>query len=484
MEKIRFDFNSMFSSAVGARHGVTPRDMRVSIPATRQAYEHFAGVVKNPRNRIALGIEWTRLAFQDVRTVRKIQALGAAVAARYDAVLFLGIGGSFLGLKAAQDALAMPYHNEFGKRPKIYFEGNNLDPDTLNVLLKKLQPRRTCVVVISKSGETTETKVAFLIVERWLKRGVGPRYGRHIIAITDPKSGSLRQYVRRQHDEDNLSFRSLDLLEGVGGRFSELNMGLLHLAVCGIDIRQVLKGADAMSRQCSRAGVWQNPALLYAVLHHVLQNRKSKPIVIMMPFSETLKSTADWYVQLLAESIGKKYTRKIRRLADGTEIWAPGRSVNVGRTPVSARGTNDLHSLQQNVIEGRNDKTVTFIKVDRFQTDCAIPGTDDMLAGRTITEVMHLALEATEWALVRQKRPNCTITLPEVNPYYWGALLFFFEMATAYEAELLNINAFDQPGVEGYKQYMYYKLGKPGLSPATTSEIKAHPLSKNKKFIL
>ena len=205
-----------------------------------------------------------------------------------------------------------------------------------------------------------------------------------------------------------------------------------------------------------------------------------------MPFCETLKSTADWYIQLLAESLGKKYGRKIRIKKGNTEEWSHDikNIVNVGRTPISARGTNDLHSIQQNNIEGENNKVVTFIRIENFKNEVKIPGEKDLLTGKHFSELIKLAQEATEWALVREKRPNCTIILPKVTPYYWGALLFFFEMATAFEGELLNINAFDQPGVESYKDYMYYKLGKPGISRNVSAQIKNNPLAKKPRFII
>ncbi|HPL83056.1 MAG TPA: glucose-6-phosphate isomerase, partial [Candidatus Omnitrophota bacterium] len=207
---------------------------------------------------------------------------------------------------------------------------------------------------------------------------------------------------------------------------------------------------------------------------------------IMMPFSETLKSTADWYVQLLAESLGKKYSRKIEVSADGVEDWLrdSDNTLNVGRTPIPCRGTNDLHSIQQNNIEGENDKVVTFIRVEKFKNDIKIPGKGDILSGKSFSQLMRLAQEATEWALSREGRPSCTIIMPEVNAYYWGALLFFFQVATAFEGELLNVNAFDQPGVEGYKNYMYYKLGKPGISQKISDEISSNPLKKDQKYII
>lgn len=489
MRQIKFDFNNMLSFSIGSTHGVTEKEISgLSKPVCR-AHQHLQKIIANKEDRINLSLEWVRLPFQDKDALKTIQGFGEEISKNYDNVLFLGIGGSYLGLKAAQDALGAAYYNEFKAlrkgHPRIYFDGNNLDPDTLAVLLKSLEPKKTFVVVISKSGETTETKAAFCVVELWLKKALGKNYGRQVIAITDPVSGSLRKKVEIAQRSDKLSFRSLPLLKGVGGRFSELNMGLLHLAIIGVDIQEVLAGARDMLNRCSHLSISKNPAYMYAALSTILYQQKRKSITIMMPFSETLKSTADWYSQLLAESLGKKYGRKIV-IKDGKEIWATDkeRIVHVGRTPVASRGTNDLHSIQQNNIEGENNKALTFIRVEKFNHDIKLPGQSGILSGKLYSRLINLAQEATEWALVREERPNCAIILPEISAYYWGALIFFFEMATAVEGELLGINAFDQQGVEGYKNYMYFKLHKPGLPEKIAQEIKNSPLIKKEKFII
>lgn len=486
---LKFDFNNMFSFSV-AEHGVSQQDIDEILPDAKKAALHLRKIIADPLLRIKLNLEWVKLPEQQAEEITRIQKLARQISKKYENVIFLGIGGSYLGLKAAQDALCAPYYNEFKSlrknSPRIYLEGNNLDPDTIAVLLKNINPKKTFVVVISKSGETTETKVAFILVEAWLKKGVGKKYGRQILAITDPESGSLRKKVQTEQKKDPLSFQSLTLLKGVGGRFSEFNMGLLHLAIVGVDIPELFSGAKDMFTRCSQEDILKNPAYMYALLHTILYRKKAKSLAILMPFSQTLKSTADWYVQLLAESLGKKYHRKIEVGKDGAEDWLANYEdlSNRGRTPISAAGTNDLHSIQQNNVEGENNKVVTFIRVEKFKKELKIPAKFDFLSGKTFSELMQLAQEATEWALVSQSRPNCTIIMPEVNAYNWGALLFFFELATAFEGELQNVNAFDQPGVEGYKNYMYYKLGKPGIPQSVSDEIKNKPLIKNPEYIL
>ncbi|MFA5093304.1 MAG: hypothetical protein WC543_05120 [Candidatus Omnitrophota bacterium] len=486
---LKFDFNNLFNFSVG-EHGVSQQDIDEILPSAQTAANHLKQIIANPVARVKLNLEWVKLPQQGDEDIAIVKKLAKQISKKYENVLFLGIGGSYLGLKAAQDALCAPYYNEFKnlrkKSPKIYLEGNNLDPDTLTVLLKNLNPKKTFVVVISKSGETTETKVAFILVEAWLKKAIGVKYGRQVIAITDPNSGSLRKKVDEQQAKDALSFLSLPLLKGVGGRFSEFNMGLLHLALVGVDIAKLFAGAKDMFARCSQDDLLKNPAYLYALLHTILYRKKAKSLAILMPFSQTLKSTADWYVQLLAESIGKKYHRKIEVGRDGVENWLADKNnlFSRGRTPIAAAGTNDLHSIQQNNVEGENNKVVTFIRVDKFKTELKVPANCDFLSGKSFSQLMGIAQEATEWALVSQNRPNCTIIMPEVNAYNWGALLFFFELATAFEGELENVNAFDQPGVEGYKNYMYYKLGKPGIPQAVAEEIKNKPLIKDPKYIL
>ena len=489
-KEISFDFNNFMSFNVGKDHGVAPQELRTMLPEARRAHEHLCRVLADKASRVNLGLEWAMLPFQNKIVLREVEAFAGEIAAKYENVIFLGIGGSYLGLKAAQDALCPPYYNEFSGvrkgRPRIYFEGNNLDPDTLSVLLSGLNPKKTFVVVISKSGETTETKAGFAVVENWMKKNCGKNYGRQIAAITDPSGGSLRAKVNIAAAKDPLSFRNFPLLHGVGGRYSEFNMGLLHLALIGVPLKQLLDGAADMYTRCSVPEPLENPAYMYALLQTILYRGKGKRISILLPFSESLRATADWYCQLLAESTGKKYARKVVVQEGEPEQWLRdfSRVVNAGRTPVAARGTNDLHSIQQNNIEGENDKTVTFIRLEKFASDLRVSGTGDFLSVKTYSELIHLAQEATEWALVKEQRPNCTITLPRADAYSWGALLFFFEMATAFEGELLNINAFDQPGVEGYKGYMYYKLKKPGISESISREIEKAPLKKRLEFII
>lgn len=241
-----------------------------------------------------------------------------------------------------------------------------------------------------------------------------------------------------------------------------------------------------MKKICLEEELFKNPALLYAVLHSILYLEKGKSLSILMPFSETLKSTAEWYVQLLAESLGKEYGRRI--IEKGScEIWDDdfSRRLNRGRTPVPARGTNDLHSIQQNNVSGENNKTLTLIEVLDFGTDRVIPDiSGDLLKGRKLSGLMSLAVRGTEWALMMAKKPAMTVIMPHISPYTWAQLLYFFEMATTFEGEFLDVYAFHQPGVESYKNYMYKSLGKTDLQKEIIDLIDSNPLKKISRYII
>jgi len=492
-KNISFDFNNMFSDAIGTEHGVSKEDLDRWQPVAKKALNHIKKVIEKKENRIKIGLEWMELAEQDKEVINKVIETAEKIKKNFKNVISLGIGGSYLGLKAAQDALASPYYNEFPElrkgRPRIYFEGNNLDPLTICSLLKNLDPRETCLTVISKSGETTETKVAFDIARKWLidHPEIGEEnYGKHVFVVTDPEKGSLRELTNKMQEKNREFFTDFSVFPGVGGRYSEFNVGLLHLAITGVDLKEIFAGIRDMKKICLEEELFKNPALLYAVLHSILYLEKGKSVSILMPFSETLKSTAEWYVQLLAESLGKEYGRRI--IEKGScEIWDDdfSRRLNRGRTPVPARGTNDLHSIQQNNVSGENNKTLTLIEILDFGTDRVIPDiSGDLLKGRKLSGLMSLAVRGTEWALMMAKKPSMTVIMPHISPYTWAQLLYFFEMATTFEGEFLDVYAFHQPGVESYKNYMYKSLGKTDLQKEIIELIDNNPLKKNSRYII
>ena len=312
------------------------------------------------------------------------------------------------------------------------------------------------------------------------------KYGKHVFVVTDPAKGSLRDLTNEMQEKDKDAFCDFSVFPGVGGRYSEFNVGLLHLAIIGVPLDEIFAGIKDMKEICLKEDIFENPALLYATLQTIMYLEKKKPLSILMPFSESLKSTAEWYVQLLAESLGKEYGRKIVKEGN-CEIWEDdySRKLNRGRTPVPARGTNDLHSIQQNNVAGENDKTLTLMEVLNFSKDITVPDiSGELLKGKKLSELMSLAVRGTEWALMMAKKPNMTVIMPEISPYTWAQLLYFFEMATTFEGELLDVYAFHQPGVESYKNYMYKSLGKGGLKKEIIELIDNNPLKKSKDYII
>lgn len=407
---------------------------------------------------------WRLLPFDPVRSehVRGVRALVEKLRPGTENLVVLGIGGSALGNIALQSALNSPMYNLLprglrvdGGGPRL-FVLDNIDPVVVNATFDEVRRsdpglQRTVVNVISKSGETAETAAQFLIARTMLKVARGRDYAQHIVAVTDPRNGTMRRIC------DAEGIATLPVPEGVGGRFSVLSpVGLFSAAMCGIDINALLDGAAAMDRRCSSMNIAENPA---AQLAWVLieQYRRGKINHVMMPYSSGLYALADWYRQLWAESLGKRVDRA-------------GHDVFVGPTPIKALGATDQHSQVQLYREGPHDKVVGFVEVERFAQDAMIP--EDLpgeaveqlqyLAGSTLGTLLVAEKRATEYALVESQRPNFTIRLPEVNAFHVGEFLQLWMIVTAYAGLMLNIDAYDQPAVETGKLATFGLMGRPG----------------------
>lgn len=388
-----------------------------------------------------------------------------AVAHKYDNFVILGIGGSALGPLAVHQALNHYYYNELppakrGHRPRFYVM-DNIDPVRFNELLEMLDPSKTLFNVISKSGNTSETMAQFLIIRDTLRRVCGDSYAEHIVVTTDKEKGNLLPIALKE------GYQKFVIPAGVGGRFSELTpVGLLAAAICGIDVNQLLEGALEMDQWIRDSkGVLSNPAQLRAALAH-LSWQKGKNISVFMPYADGLKTMADWYAQLWAESLGKRFDRK-------------GQVVHVGQTPVKALGVTDQHSQVQLYAEGPDDKVITFVTVEKFKEtreipmDSELPQDIQFLGGRTLEELLFAEQKATEYALTLAGRQHQKIMLSSLDAYNVGQLLLLLEWEAAYMGELLNINAFDQPGVEEGKNGTYALMGRKGYE-ARKQEIEEY----------
>ena len=444
---IILDINHLMADRVGYQYGISREAIDDAAPQAADAFK----AVEKARGTGWLG--WTELPYNQDEIVQDIEDTAKAIRGRFEAFVVLGIGGSALGPIAVQQALNHLRYNELPKEkrggPKLYVE-DNIDPERMQSLLDVIDPATTCFNVITKSGATAETMSQYLIITTLLKKAVGEKWHEHIIATTDHEKGNLIKMAQKE------GFKHFFVPSSVGGRFSELSpVGLLAAAVCGIDIRAMLKGAAAMDKRCKSADPWQNPALLQAIIQVIAMEEMGINIQVMMPYADSLKYMADWFCQLWAESLGKNVTRK-------------GMAVNVGQTPVKSLGVTDQHSQLQLYTEGPYDKIVTFLRVERFRSETAIPhGCEDFpdvafLGGKSLNALIEAEYQGTQYALLRAGRMSQTITLPEVNAHTVGQLLYFFMLTTAYAGELLDIDAFNQPGVEESKIASYAVLGNTG----------------------
>ena len=437
--RIRFDYNGMMQSVIG-EHGLSDADIALSERITSAVK-----AMKSSRSKMA----WCELPYTDESIIADIEKTAAYIRESFEAFVVLGIGGSALGPIAVHTALCHPFHNEINGNIRFYV-ADNVDPERLLSLFDVINPEKTCFNVITKSGSTSETMSQLLIICDMLQKKLGDGFGKNIIATTDREKGNLIK-LAKQYD-----FKTFFIPQGVGGRFSELSpVGLLPAAVCGIDIRELLAGAAYMDGLCENEDFTQNIAYMSAVLQ-IAAYEKGANIHVCMPYSDRLRYISDWYAQLLGESLGKKYDRD-------------GNIVHAGLTPVKALGVTDQHSQIQLYTEGGFDKYITFIGVDDFGKDMPIPKlfTDipdiAFLGGHTQGELISAERFATEYAVKKSGHMCNRIMLPEVNAFTVGELLYMFEVQTAFAGELLNVDAFDQPGVEEGKKATYALLGKQGF---------------------
>ncbi len=465
--RIRLDYNNMTDTFLGDK-GFTAKKLASYNAKAVKAFDF----VKENRGKDELYMGWTELPYNQKEIVADIIATARNVKKKFQYFVVLGIGGSALGPIMAFNALCHLHYNDLPrskrKGPKFYVE-DNVDPVRMRDLLDVIEPEKTCFNVISKSGATSETMTQYLIILDLLTKA-GVNVKDNVIFTTDEKKGNLKKI------SDELGgIKSYVLPDGVGGRFSQLcPVGLLPAAVLGIDINGLLAGAAYMDNLCRRSQPSKNPALMSAVLQ-VAAMEDGKNIGVMMPYSDNLKYLPDWYCQLWAESLGKNDT-------------LDGKPCNVGQTPVKSLGVTDQHSQVQLYTEGPYDKVVTFLSLDKYGCEMPIPrGCENIpdvafLGGHTMEELIQAENAATAYALTKAGRMNYTIYLPELNAFTLGQTLFLFELQTAYAGAMLNINTFNQPGVEEGKKATFALLGKTGYD-AKKAELDSLP-AKDDKYII
>ncbi len=463
---LRLDYNNMTSEFVGEKEGFTKKDLNAMKPAAEKAAENLFA----RRGEGWLG--WMDLPFCQKDVVADINKTAKEIRRTAKNFVVLGIGGSALGPIAVFQALCHLHYNDLPQKtrkgPKFYVE-DNVDPERMKALLDVIDVEKTVFNVITKSGSTSETMTQYLIIYDILKAKLGDKAKEHIVATTSERSGNLIKLAKKE------GFKTFYIPDGVGGRFSELcPVGLLPAAVLGIDIAEMLAGAVYQDKASSNKNMFKNAALMNAVLQ-VMAMKRGKNVSVMMPYADGLKYFADWYCQIWAESLGK-------------EVDKDGNIVREGQTPVKSLGVTDQHSQVQLYAEGPRDKVITFLAVDKYRDEVVIPdGCPDIpdvnfLCGHTMNELISAERKATEYALAVKEKLNHTIYLPEINAFTIGELLYYFEMETAFAGELLNVDAYNQPGVENGKNATYALLGRKGYE-AKKKELDDAPSKKSEYTI-
>ena len=377
----------------------------------------------------------------DKEEFERIKAAAAKIREDSDVLVVAGIGGSYLGARAVIEAVKGMYHNELDNGLKIYFCGNSISPTYLNDIIALCKGKRFSINVISKSGTTTETSLAFRVLRKLLEDEMGvEEANKRIYATTDRAKGTLKQLADAQ------GWPTFVVPDDVGGRYSVLTaVGLLPIACCGIDIEALMHGAQAEREDTLRSGV-NSAAVQYAMSRQALY-ADGKNIEILAAYEPAFRFMAEWWKQLYGESGGK----------DGKGIF-----------PASVDLTPDLHSMGQYIQDGIRMLQETVVFFDNSRTSIAVPSDDEnldglnYLAGREMSYINEKAMQATKAAHISGGVPVTEIRLPEIGAEALGALIYFFEFACGVSGYMEGVNPFNQPGVEAYKKNMVHLLGKPG----------------------
>ena len=362
-----------------------------------------------------------------------------------EVVVVAGIGGSYLGARAVIEAMSNSFlwlQEKKAGQPTIIFAGHNIGEDYLYELTSFLKDKKFGVINISKSGTTTETALAFRLLKKHCEDQRGKELARKVIvAVTDAKKGAARVTA------DKEGYKSFIIPDNVGGRFSVLTpVGLLPIAVAGIDIDQLVEGARKMEEVCANENMMENPAALYAATRNELY-QSGKKIEILVNFQPKLHYFMEWWKQLYGESEGKDHK---------------------GIYPSSVDFSTDLHSMGQWIQEGERTIYETVVSIETPNHELRVPSDEEnldglnFLAGKRVDEVNKMAELGTQLAHVDGGVPNMRVSVPKLNEYYLGQLIYFFEKACGISGYLLGVNPFNQPGVEAYKKNMFALLNKPG----------------------
>jgi glucose-6-phosphate isomerase len=448
---IQIDVARARSSAVGAEHGCTPGELEALQPRIAAAHH----ILRQEREQDKYGF-WN--LHNDTATLRDVKQTASDFGERgYENLVILGIGGSALGTSALVAALKPPYYNLLTKRgrkgcPRV-FVMDNIDPVTFRAMLRLCPPKKTLYNVISKSGGTAETMAQVMIVTDLIEKKLGAGAMKdHVVVTTNPRSPDAAPSLLHPV-ADAYGLKEFTVPLNVGGRFSVFSpVGMFPAALLGMDVDALFEGCAAMDARCSQSALAENPAYLRAAIQYLADTAKGKTMSVMMAYSDALYGVADWYRQLWAESLGKRYS------LDGEEVF-------VGQTPIKALGVTDQHSQIQLYREGPNNKIINTLEVKRFDKTARIPDAltsiEELayLRGASLNKLLNAELRGTLDALKLSQRPVSRIILPRVNENTVAQTLYMLAVETAMAGRLYNVQTFDQPGVEEGKKIARKLMG-------------------------
>ena len=437
MGQVSFDY----SKTEGYVHAHEVESMKAITESAKELLLSKKGAGNDYLGWIDLPVDYDKDEFERIKkAAKKIQSDS-------EVLVVIGIGGSYLGARAAIEFLGHNFFNsvskEIRKAPEIYFVGNSISSTYLSNLIDVIGDRDFSVNIISKSGTTTEPAIAFRVFKKMLEKKYGKEEAaKRIYATTDRAKGALKNLA------DAEGYEEFVVPDDVGGRFSVLTaVGLLAIAASGADIDKLMEGAASARKRCIENDFDNNDSMQYAALRNIML-RKGKEVEILCDYEPSLHYTLEWWKQLMGESEGKD---------------------NKGLFPASVDLTTDLHSMGQFIQDGSRIMFETVLNVEKARKEITIEAEDEdldglnYLAGKTVDFVNKCAMNGTILAHTDGNTPNIMVKIPEQNEFYLGELFYFFEFACGLSGYILGVNPFNQPGVESYKHNMFALLGKPGF---------------------
>lgn len=437
MGQVSFDY----SKTEGYVHAHEVESMKAITESAKELLLSKKGAGNDFLGWIDLPVDYDKDEFERIKkAAKKIQSDS-------EVLVVIGIGGSYLGARAAIEFLGHNFFNsvskEIRKAPEIYFVGNSISSTYLSNLIDVIEDRDFSVNIISKSGTTTEPAIAFRVFKKMLEKKYGKEEAaKRIYATTDRAKGALKNLA------DAEGYEEFVVPDDVGGRFSVLTaVGLLAIAASGADIDKLMEGAASARKRCIENDFDNNDSMQYAALRNIML-RKGKEVEILCDYEPSLHYTLEWWKQLMGESEGKD---------------------NKGLFPASVDLTTDLHSMGQFIQDGSRIMFETVLNVEKARKEITIEAEDEdldglnYLAGKTVDFVNKCAMNGTILAHTDGNTPNLMVKIPEQNEFYLGELFYFFEFACGLSGYILGVNPFNQPGVESYKHNMFALLGKPGF---------------------